>query len=278
MEARHQRLIQRRGWDRACEHYGRYWQRQLRPAHDLLLERARLTPGEHVVDVACGSGELTMRIAAAVAPGTVTATDLSPKMIAATRELAEVAARGNVDAVCCDAEQLGELDTLGALGSYDAALCSLGLMYVPDPATAIAELRRTVRPGGRVAVSVWGDRRNCGWAGVFPIVDSRVVSDVCPRFFALGADGMLAGLLEACGFVDVEDTRLQVALGYADGTEALGAAFLGGPVALAYGRFDGDTRRQVGDEYLASIARFALPDGSYCVPGEFVVATGRRPG
>jgi hypothetical protein len=87
---------------------------------------------------------------------------------------------------------------------------------------------------------------------------------------------VLARLLEASGFADVEDTRLDVALNYADEEEALGAAFLGGPVALAYGRFDAETRRQVCDEYLASIAPYAHADGTYEVPGEFVVTTGRR--
>jgi hypothetical protein len=124
-------------------------------------------------------------------------------------------------------------------------------------------------------MSVWGQRSNCGWADLFPIVDARVESDVCPMFFALGAPGALAATLETAGFVGIETMRLAVDLRYADADEALGAAFLGGPVALAYSRFDDDARSSAHAEYLASIADHA--DGSgYRVPGEFVIASARR--
>ena len=273
MEARQQRLIQRRGWDRASTCYERYWQRQLQPAQDHLLETLTLVPGEAVVDVACGSGVLTMAIASAVGPnGRVLATDLSTKMTAATEARALAAGACNVLTESCDAEELhGD-------GEFDVAVCSLGLMYVSDPAAAIARMHQALRPGGRIGLVVWGERSRCGWAGVFGIVDARVSSDVCPRFFALGAPGTLPALLERAGFVDAAEVRLSVALDYHDDSEALGAAVLGGPVALANGRVDADTRHQVSDEYLRSIAAFRHDDGSYHVPGEFVVGSARRPG
>lgn len=272
MDARRHLLVQRRGWDRASTYYARYWQRQLLPAQRLLIDKAELGRGDRVLDVACGSGEMTIAVAAAVSPGGwVVATDLSPKMASATEVRATTAGAHNVKVTCCDAEQL-TVD-----GPFEVALCSLGLMYVPHPAIAVAELRRVVRPGGRVVVSVWGDRRHCGWASVFGIVDARVTSDVCPHFFALGAPGILTGLLRDAGFVDESEARLSVPLDYRDGDEALGAAFLGGPVALAYGRFDAETRDQVADEYLASIQDFRTEHGGYAVPGEFVVASARRP-
>ena len=84
-------------------------------------------------------------------------------------------------------------------------------------------------------------------------------------------------MLRDAGFVDEDEARLSVSLDYRDGDEALGAAFLGGPVALAYGRFDTETRDQVADEYLASIEDFRTDDGGYAVPGEFVVASARNP-
>ena len=272
MDARRHLLVQRRGWDRASTYYARYWQRQLLPAQRLLIDKAELAPGDRVLDVACGSGEMTIAVAAAVKPGgSVVATDLSPHMGSATEVRATTAGADNVEVACCDAEQL-TVD-----GPFDVALCSLGLMYVPHPAVAVAELRRVLRPGGRVVLSVWGDRRRCGWASVFGIVDARVTSDVCPHFFALGAPGILTRVLRDAGFVDEGEARLSVSLDYRDGDEALGAAFLGGPVALAYGRFDTETRNQVADEYLASIEEFRTDDGGFAVPGEFVVASARNP-
>lgn len=271
MEPGLHRYVQRRGWDLASDCYEQYWQQQLQPALDLVLRTADLQPGEDVIDVACGTGLATLPAAASVSPhGRVLGTDMSPKMV---EDLASaVAARGlaNVEVTCADAEELGTDRT------FDVALCSLGLMYVVDPLAAIRQLHRVVRPRGRAVVSVWGERRNCGWAGVFPVVEARVTSDVCPLFFALGAPGALTDTFTQAGFVDVVETRLDVGLEYAGDEQALGAAFRGGPVALAHSRFDEATRQSAYTDYLDSIAGFANGVG-YRIPGEFVIASARRP-
>ena len=223
-----------------------------------------------MIDIACGTGMVTLPAAVAVGPGGhVLATDLSQKMVDDTMVRAQLAGLANVETRRCDAEQLD------ATGPFDVALCSLGLMYVPSPLAATSEMHRVLRSGGVAVASVWGERRRCGWAELFPIVDARVSSDVCPMFFALGTGDCLAAVFERAGFTDVAQTRLSVDLVYADEAAALGAAFLGGPVALAYSRFDEDTKASAHDDYLASIAPYRHGDG-YRVPGEFVIASGRR--
>jgi len=270
VQAKLHRWVQRHGWDRAATCYERFWGEQLRPVVDLLLAIADPQPGEHVLDVAAGTGAVTLDAATAVGPaGRVVATDISAKMLEELRRHAAARECSNVDVVCAGAEDLD----VGV--AFDVAVCSLGLMYVPSPPDAAAALHRSLRPGGRTAVSVWGERRNCGWAEIFPIVEERVSSDVCPMFFALGAPGALTATLERAGFVDVTETRLAVELRYADDEEALGAAFDGGPVALAASRFSTDDRAAAHAAYLSSIAAYA--DGSgYRVPGEFVVGSGQR--
>ena len=271
MEAQLQRRVQRYGWDKAAGHYEAHWASQLRPAQERLLERSRLLPGERVVDVACGTGLVTLSAAAAVGPsGTVLGTDISAGMIELARTAAARSGLDNIRFARMDAETLER----GA-AEFDAALCSLGLMYVPDPDAALRELHRVLRPGGRAVVSVWGHRSRCGWAGLFPIVDARVESEVCPLFFRLGTGDALRRELEDAGFVDVAVERLTTQLVFSDPDDACGAAFVGGPVALAYARFDDRAQREVRDEYLASIARYREGPG-YSVPGEFVVAAGHK--
>jgi ubiquinone/menaquinone biosynthesis C-methylase UbiE len=272
MEPKLQRRVQRYGWDRAAEHYGRYWDEQLRPAHDELIRVADIQPDEQVLDVACGSGQVTLQAAERTgSAGRVTGLDISAKMVSEAEAIASSQGVTNATFQRADAENLGVDES-----AFDVALCSLGLMYVPEPTGAVVQMHDALRVGGRVVVSVWGERRNCGWAEIFPIVDQRVESDVCPMFFSLGAPGAIEATLYNAGFVDIEVQRLRVDLAYANDAEALGAAFLGGPVALPYGRFDDTTKGEVEREYLGTLAQFGMGD-RYLVPGEFVVASATRP-
>jgi ubiquinone/menaquinone biosynthesis C-methylase UbiE len=270
MEPQLQRRVQRYGWDRAATAYEQCWRDQLEPAHDLMLEMAAPQPGEQALDVACGTGLVSLRLAGAVGgAGSVVGTDISGQMVEAARRIAAQRGLDNVRFERADAEALPFADV-----SFDVAVCGLGLMYVPDPVKALGEMRRLLRPGGRAAAAVWGARRNCGWAEIFPITDAHVASDVCPMFFHLGTKDTLAQAFAAAGFVEVRLERLATTLAYACAEDALAAVFRGGPVALAYSRFDAATTQAVHAEYLDSIAAFRVCDG-YRIPGEFVVAAAR---
>ena len=265
MEARLQRRVQRYGWDLAAHDYERLWQAQLGPAQADMLARVELRAGEQIVDVACGTGLVSF------AAGRVLGVDISGAMVDAAQHRADALGVGHAAFARMDAEalDLGDAD-------FDVALCGLGLMYVPDPALAVRELCRVVRPGGRIGLAVWGERSRCGWATVFSIVDAEVSSDVCPLFFGLGTGDALARLCGDEGLVQVELRRIATTLVYDDGDEACDAAFVGGPVALAWSRFDAATRERVRANYLAAISSWRRPDGGYCIPGEFVVVVAAR--
>ena len=79
--------------------------------------------------------------------------------------------------------------------------------------------------------------------------------------------------MEKAGFADIQVDRLTTILNYGSADDAIGAAFAGGPVAMAYSRFDERTREEAHAEYLESIAPFKHGAG-YAIPGEFVVARG----
>ena len=273
LDARLQRRVQRYGWDRAADDYDRSWSRQLEPAQRLTLERAGLRDGERVLDVACGTGLVSLPAARAVAPtGELVGTDISQVMVDTSARVAEGKGVPNASFRRMDAESLEFEDE-----SFDAVICALGLMYVPEPRVAVAEMRRVVRPSGRVVAAVWGARARCGWAGIFPVVDERVSSEVCPMFFQLGAGETLAHTFRAVGFEAVTTDRLSARLLYDTEREALAAAFAGGPVALAYSRFDDRTKAEAHAAYLETIADYRVGAG-YDIPGEFVVVRGERPG
>jgi ubiquinone/menaquinone biosynthesis C-methylase UbiE len=268
MNAQLQLRIQRYGWDRAADDYEPAWAAQIRPAQECLLDMAALAPGERVLDVACGTGLVSCEAARLVGPGgLVLGTDISQAMVQAAEK--EAASHGLANA------RFRRQDACAPVTGdrFDAALCSLGLMYVPDPVAALQTMRSALRRGGRAVAAVWGARARCGWAEIFPIIDARVQSDVCPMFFRLGTHDALARAFDAAGFEAVTTRRLSVLLPYSSDPEVLRAAFAGGPVALAYSRFDAATRASAEAEYLASIQRFRVGEG-YLIPGEFVVARG----
>lgn len=267
MEPRLQRRVQRYGWDKAAEYYEDSWKQQLLPAQDKLMEMANLQREEKILETACGTGLVTLRLAKAAGPdGEVVATDLSDGMIDLAKSKAKKKHLRNVTFRRMDAEQLELEDE-----NFDVAICALGLMYVPDPVESLKEMFRVLKPGGRTVVAVWGERKNCGWAEIFPIVDKRVASDVCPLFFQQGTGNTLKYSLRGAGFKNLETERFSVTLHYSTPEVAVLAAFAGGPVALAYQKFDKQTREKAHQEYLDSIAGFRNGDG-YKIPGEFVVA------
>ena len=267
MEPQLQRRVQRYGWDKAAKFYDDSWKSQLKPAQDKLLEMAELQPGEEVLETSCGTGLVTLRAARQVANGgKVVATDLSEKMINEAKKLAKENSVSNIKFRRMDAEQLDFEEN-----QFDAAICSLGLMYFPFPAEALKEMHRVLKPGGRAVVAIWGERKNCGWAELFPIVDRRVASDVCPMFFQQGTGDTIRHSLQSAGFEEIRVERMKVTLSYPDDKTALMAAFDGGAVALAYQKFDDQTKEEIHREYLDSISPFRSGEG-FEIPGEFVVA------
>ena len=272
MDARLQRRVQRYGWDLASTDYDPLWHEQLSPARTEMLAVASLSLGERVLDLACGTGLLTLEAARAVGPhGTVLGTDLSGQMVEVARRHAAEEQLSNVTFQRMDAETLDLPDA-----TFDVVLCALGLMYLPDAQRGMREWLRVLKPGGRVAIAVWGKRSNCGWAPVFPIVDAEVASDVCPLFFSLGEPDALAQLCRDAGFENVRQQRIATILKYPDADDACDAAFIGGPVALAWSRFDAEARARARARYKHAIEPWRRSRG-YRIPGEFVIVAGRRP-
>lgn len=270
MDSNLQRRIQRYGWDKAVENYEAGWRESLAPAQDQLLAMAKPKRGETVLDIACGTGLVTFPLSQLVGPrGRVIATDISENMVMELQKTARREAMKNIESYRADAEDMSLIQD----DSVDLVTCSLGFMYFPNPDLALEEVYRVLKPGGRVVFSVWGNRKNCGWAEIFPIVDARVHSAVCPLFFRLGTGNTLAREMKAAGFSTIEEERLSTQLPYANDNAAIEAAFDGGPVALAYHRFDAETKRTAQNEYLASIKDFQH-QGRYEIPGEFVVCSG----
>jgi SAM-dependent methyltransferase len=154
----------------------------------------------HVLDIATGTGLSAEAALAAVGPsGQVMAADVSPAMAKKARE--RLAKAPNASVSVEDGQALSFTDS-----SFDAVLCNLGLMFFPDPVRGLAEFRRVLRPGGRVAVSVntvversYNHQINVMIARHMPGLGEAVT-----RTFALGEEFRLTSLFNEAGLVDIE--------------------------------------------------------------------------
>jgi SAM-dependent methyltransferase len=141
-------------WNRGAPYWNRWYDwyvDALGPLIEWSCRAAQVGPGSRVLDIACGTGEPALTAARRVGPtGSVLATDLSPEMVLAATQRAKAQGLENVRFAVMDAELL-EVPA----ASFDAVTFACGLMFCPQPAAAIAGVRRALRPGGRFAISVW---------------------------------------------------------------------------------------------------------------------------
>jgi SAM-dependent methyltransferase len=178
-----------------------------------MLELAMPRPGERVLELACGPGGLGLAAAEWVAPhGEVVLSDVVAEMTSIAAARAQALGLGNVSTLVLDLEAIEQPDR-----SYDVVLCREGLMLVPDPTRAAREIRRVLRPGGRVALAVWGPRERNPWLGIiFDAVSAEVGAPVpppgVPGPFSLGDADRLAGVLTDAGLSDVAVSEFPVPL------------------------------------------------------------------
>jgi O-methyltransferase/aklanonic acid methyltransferase len=170
-----------------------------------LVEAAAPPPGGRVLDVACGRGACLRAAATHVGPtGYILGIDLSAPMVAmAQRDLAALGfPRGSVEVRTGDAERLDLADN-----SFDVALSGFGVFFFPDPVTALSEIRRILRPGGRFAASTFvGGTGGYSWAR--DIIEAIRPGTPRPSNPVVTAAG-LAEVLAAVGFEQVRTSRVE---------------------------------------------------------------------
>jgi len=158
------------------------------PWGNKLLGELGLAPGEAVLDVACGPGTVTRLAAALSGPtGRVTGCDLSPAMLGIAAGLGPVAGGAAIEYVEAPADRLPVPDA-----SFDVVSCQQGLQFFADRPAALAEMRRALRPGGRIGVAVWKRIEECPPFAVLAEAIRKVAGDRLAGRYAGGPWGLPA--------------------------------------------------------------------------------------
>jgi len=198
---------QRAQWRDAADAWDRYFEwysRAFAPVMTWCADAIAAAPGMHVLDVAAGSGQPALAIAPRVQPsGTILGIDFSPEMVAVAERRARQAGASNVSFGTMDAEQLELPDA-----SFDAVTCACGLIFFPDAHRALAEMRRVLKPGGRIAIVVWDQPLKSPFVTVGGGAVSRFHAPTPPNpnspgAFRFAKPGVLERVLHDAGFGDV---------------------------------------------------------------------------
>jgi SAM-dependent methyltransferase len=235
-------------------------------------------PGQRVLDVATGPGVAALAAARAVGPaGRVLATDLVPEFGAIVAAESITAAVDNVGFRAMGAEELALPDQ-----SFDVVLCQFGLMFIPDPVRALGEMRRVLRPGGRLGVSVWSVPEK-----VDHFLASRILTRLVPPApeaermptpLELSEPGRIERLVAAAGFGGVATTVVTHEFVIAD-PEAEWRRLLEeptGPIKRAFGLLSAAAVVAAHDQVIAAFESRRRSDGEIRLSSEAVIVTAVR--
>lgn len=264
-------------WERAAEGWGRRAERVRdwgMPVSAWLVEHLDLQPGEQVLELAAGPGDTGFMAAEMIEPGgRLISSDGAEAMLEVARERASELGIENVEFRRLEVEWIDM-----ATASVDAVLCRWGVMLSVDPAAALHEARRVLRPGGRFALAVWDLPEHNPWATIPTTAMVRLghaqrPDPNAPGMFALAALGRLAEMLRGAGFVEVEIDSVVIERCYPD-LEAYVAETLDLSVAFreALDALGEAERRAVRAEIAALAEPYTAPGGALELSGRSLVA------
>lgn len=242
-----------------------------------LLELAAPARGERVLELGCGAGGVGIEAAKLVGDvGEVVLSDVAPEMTTIAARRVEALGLQNVTTRVLDLEEIDEPEA-----SFDVVLCREALMLVGEPVRAAREIRRVLRPHGRVALSVWGPRQRNPWLGiVFDSISTELGTPLPPAGvpgpFSLDEAATLRSVFVAAGFPEVDVSELATPYRAASVEEWwIRTAALAGPLAQRLALLPEPAADALRERAAEAIGVYATTDG-LDVPGVSLVAFARR--
>ena len=246
------------------------------PVTEWLVRALDAQPGDIVLELAAGPGDTGFAAAPALGEnGRLISTDFSPEMVEVGRRRAAELGLTNVEHRMLDAERI-ELED----DSVDGVLCRFGYMLLADPAAALAETRRVLRPGGRLALAVWREAARNPWVAISGrmFVERGLVTPPepgAPGMFTMASDARMRELLEGAGFAVERLEEVPVRFRYTDVEEYVTTSRdMGGMFSRVWREAAEDEREAMTAQLAEAFAPFAV-DGGYELPGVALAVAAR---
>lgn len=242
------------------------------------LRLSQPRPGERVLDIGCGLGDTTQRIAALVGPGgEAVGVDAAPRMIAVAEREAREQGVPNARFAVVDV-QFGDLG-----GPYDMAFSRMGTMFFANPVVALRNVRAALRPGGRLAMVVWRRREDNEWAHRPQRIVEAIVSrpdeydePTCgPGPFSMAGADTTSDILTHAGFEQIALHRCDLPIRSGrDVDEAVDVAMAVGPGAEII-RLQGERATHLHERIRSALREgmeeFQRPDGVWAPASTWIV-------
>ena len=242
------------------------------PFADIAIEAAGVGPGDQVLDLACGTGVVARRLTDAVgATGRVCGSDLNPAMLAVAREIGPA----GIEWLQAPADALPYPDS-----SFDSVVCQQSLQFFPDKVAALREVGRVLRPGGRVAVTVWAAPEHSPYfaaqrAGVLAAIGDAGLN---PLRAAMPADpeALLTGWAHTAGLTAINTRIVQAPVRLPDLVAFVDLQVGATPWGAMLQAAGTEALRTAAQTTLEQLQDLVQPDGSAVLPFTSALLTAER--
>jgi SAM-dependent methyltransferase len=250
---------------------------ELQRHNQALRQSYGIRPGDHVLDIGCGTGQTTRDAARLASAGTAMGVDVSASMIEGARQLASTEGVPNVSFELADAGAHPF-----APASFDLAISRFGTMFFRDPVAAFANIRRALRSGGRLVMMVWQPHDRNEWS---VLIERALAASTAgpsplreqPDPFSLGDPGVTERILDAAGFGEASFTDVHVPVYYGpDVTAALEWVRGFSSVKDVLQRLDPASAERALERLRQALAGHVAEDGVWLDSRAWIVAARRR--
>lgn len=246
----------------------------LEPMGGEIIRQLHIQDNDQVLDVASGTGEPGISIAKMLKNGSVMSTDIAEGMIEVAREHAAAAGVKNFDTAVCDISEMPFPDQ-----HFDKISCRFGFMFFPDMKMAVSEMVRMLKPGGRIATSVWAAPEKNFWftacmSNAAKHMELPAYPPGSPGLFRCAEPGQIAGLFRDAGLENVVETEVSSVF-HTGSPENYWTMMteLAAPFASALSKADEATIEKI-RKYVLIAIREKYPSDPVIIPGSALVISG----
>ena len=248
----------------------------LKPMGDEIIRLLKPKDDDVVLDVAAGTGEPGLTIATMLRNGKVISTDLAEGMLEVARENAAKRGIKNFETKACDVCELPFADN-----TFDAISCRFGFMFFPDMSLAAKEMARVLKPGGRIATSVWNVPEKNFWVtAIMSTINKNMQLPPpppgAPGIFRCAKSGFIADLFSQAGFKNISETEIGGKLN--SGTIDIYWNMMtevGAPIVAALSKADDEMKAKIKSEVFELINQ-KYPDGKVAIDSSAIVIYGEK--